>query len=529
MSSTRDSFRDQAWLIIAVVSCVLLVFAPSDRSLWIDEGWSARIIMAPGNLAQWWQMTLHDSAAMATQFGHSLTGFLLGQVFGYSEQGLRMANLVWALAGVAAFALAGRKLGLPWLPLVFAANPFVWFYIDEVRPYAMQLAGGSWMMLAFLSITSPDTPTHSRTLWTNVFWFSCFVVYSASVLGAFSIAAASCAAVAALVLSRQMPQKGVWISSAIWGVVLVALTAFHAYFVFIEGKGGAKQWTPGFLNAAFALYEMSGLMGFGPSRDAIRAAMKDGGLTGLGQLFLPYLFSIGAYLSILAVAAYGILKKTECHGTQRTQALQLSAIVALGLTFMLVAAHLTNWPFWGRHVSPLFPFAVVAFALGFATLGATGRIGAVVWIALMLGGSLHARFVRTGHTDDYRSAARVASEYISAGEIVWWSAETLTPNYYNVFPISAFEHQTIKQRLPAGPSSWPRIQANGFPQCYSVLGLSRTELAQLPTPKLVITSKPDAWDAAGNLRLWLAEAGFVAIDYYPAFQVWERPSNLRNP
>jgi len=523
MNTARDILRNQAWLIIAVMSCALLVLAPSDRSLWIDEGWSARIIMAPGNLSQWWQMTLHDSAAMATQFGHSLTGFLLGRGFGYTEQGLRMANLVWAFAGVAAFALAGKKLGLPWLPLVFATNPFVWFYVDEVRPYAMQIAAGSWMMLAFLYITSSDTPAHSRTLWTNIFWLSSFVAYSASVLGGFSIAAVCCVSVVTMVISRQMPQKGFWISSVIWVVLLAALTAFHAYFIFIEGKEGAKQWTPGLLNVAFALYEMSGLMGMGPSRDAIRATMKDCGLTGLGQLFLPYLFSIGACLAILAVAAYGILKKTEYHGAKRTQALQLSAVVILGLTLMLVGASLTNWPFWGRHVSPLFPFAIVALALGFASLRAIGRIGAVVWIVLMLGGSLHGRFVRTGHTDDYRSAARVASEYISAGKIVWWSAETLTPNYYNVFPASAFEHQTIKQHLPAGPSAWPRVQANGFPRCYSVLGLSQAELAQLPTPKLVITSKSDAWDPAGNVLLWLAEAGFVATDNYPAFQVWEKP------
>jgi hypothetical protein len=523
MNTARDILRNQAWLIIAVMSCALLVLAPSDRSLWIDEGWSARMIMAPGNLAQWWQMTLNDSAAMATQFGHSLTGFLLGRIFGYTELGLRMANLVWAFAGVAAFALAGRKLSLPWLPLIFAANPFVWFYVDEVRPYAMQIAGGSWMMLAFLHITSQETSAHSRTLWTNVFWLSCFIVYSASVLGAFSIAAACCVAVVALMISRQMPQKGFWISSGIWGVLLAALTAFHAYFIFIEGKEGAKQWTPGLLNVAFALYETSGLMGMGPSRDAIRAAMKDGGFTRLGQFFLPYLLSIGAYLAILAVATHGILKKSAYAGSKQAQALQMSAIVVLGLMFMLVAANLTNWPFWGRHVSPLFPFAVVALALGFAALGAIGRIGAVVWIALMLGGSLHGRFVRTGHTDDYRSAARVASEYISAGKVVWWSAETLTPNYYKVFPISAFEHQTIKQHLPAGPSAWPRKQADGLPQCYSVIGLSKTELDQLPAPDVVIASKPDAWDPAGNLRLWLAEAGFLATDNYPAFQVSERP------
>jgi hypothetical protein len=523
MSITPDAFRNQEWLVIALISCAVLVLAPSDRSLWIDEGWSARMIMAPGNLVQWWHMTLHDSAAMATQFGHSLTGFLLGHIFGYSEQGLRMANLVWAFAGVAAFALAGRKLGLPWLPLVFAVNPFVWFYVDEVRPYAMQLAGGSWMMLAFLYITSPDTPAHSRAFWTNVFWLSCFLVYSASVLGAFSIAAACCAAISALVISRQMPAKGVWISSAIWGVLLAALTAFHAYFIFIEGKEGAKQWTPGLLNVAFALYETSGLMGWGPARDAIRATVKEGGLEKLAQLFVPYLAGLVCYAAVLTLGAYGILKEVARHGVKRAPALWLCAVVVSGLIFMLIAASLANWPFWGRHVSPLLPFAAVALALGFSALGNLGRIGAGVWITLMLLASLHGRFLQPSHSDDYRSASRVAAEHIADGRVVWWSAETLTPNYYGVFPVTTFEHQTTKQSLPTGPSAWPRVQAAGKAHCYSVLGLSQAELAQLPAPHLVITSKTDAWDSSGELRRWLDKSIFVLMESYPAFQIWRRP------
>jgi hypothetical protein len=523
MSITKDVFRKPAWLAIAVVCGAILILAPSDRSLWIDEGWSARMIMAPGNLSQWWQMTLQDSAAMATQFGHSLTGLLLGKIFGYSEHGLRMANIVWAFAGVAAFALAGRKLGLPWLPLVFAANPFVWFYVDEVRPYAMQLAAGSWMMLAFLHITSPDTSAGSRTLWINIFWLSCFIVYAASVLGAFSIAAACCAAGAVWLFTRRVPQRGVWLSSVVWVVLLVCLTAFHAYFMFVESKEGSKQWTPGLMNVAFSIYEISGLIGWGPTRDAIRATVKEGGLEKLAQLFVPYLTGLTSYAAVLALGAYGIIKEVARDGLKRGPAAWLSAVVVAGLLFMLLAASLANWPFWGRHVSPLFPFAVVALALGFSALGNLGRIGAGAWITLMLLASLHGRFLQPGHSDDYRSASRVAAKHIAAGQVVWWSAETLTPNYYGVFPVSTFEHQLTKESLPAGPSAWPRSEAAGHTHCYSVLSLSQAELAQLPAPHAVITSKPDAWDSSGELRRWLEKSNFVLTESYPAFQIWTRP------
>lgn len=523
MSSALGIFRKNAWLAIAVVSGAALILAPSDRSLWIDEGWSARMIMAPADLSQWWQMTLHDSAAMATQFGHSLTGFLLGRIFGYSEHSLRMANIVWAFAGVAAFALAGRKLGLSWLPLVFAANPFVWFYVDEIRPYAMQLAAGSWMMLAFLHITSPETSVGNRTLWVNVFWLSCLIVYAASVLGAFSIAAACCVAGAVLLFTRQVPRRGFWLSCAIWVVLLASLTAFHAYFIFVEGKEGAKQWNPGLMNVAFSVYEISGLMGWGPNRDAIRAAVKEGGLEKLASLFVPYLAGLVCYAAVLALGTYGILKQVTQNGVKRAPALWLSAVAVSGLIFMFFAASLANWPFWGRHVSPLFPFAAVALALGFSALGNLGRISAGVWVVMMLVGSLHGRFIQKDHSDDYRAASRVAAMHLAKSQVVWWSAETLTPNYYGVFPASAHGRKAGQEHLALGPSAWPRPTANAEPLCYSVVGLSLAELEQLPPPNIVVASKPDAWDASGDLKEWLEISGFSVSASYPAFQIWSKP------
>ena len=522
MNFFRDTFCRYTWLIIAVISATLLMLAPSNRSLWIDEGWSARIIMAPGNLAQLWQMILHDSAGMPAQLGHSFMGFLLGGILGYSEHSLRVANLVWAFAGVAAFTFAGKKLGISWLPLAFAANPFVWFYVDEIRPYAMQLAAGSWMMVSFLYFISVNISASSRTLWTNVFWFSSFVAYAASALGGFSIAAACCAALAALFFAKQFPLRGVWLSSVIWVILLSTLTAFYSYFIFMKGAGASKQWSPSLMNVAFAFYEISGIMGLGPSRDAIRAAAKAGGLESLTQLFIPYIGGLAAYTAVLGIAAYGIMKKSACASSTSKCALWLSIVVVLGLMLMLIGASLANWPFWGRHVAPLFPFASVAFALGFSALGTVGRIGAGIWITLMLLGSLHGRFIQTGQSDDYRSASQIAAEHVSAGQVVWWSADTLTPNYYKLFPASIFDQQKMKLSLPDGPSTWPRMKTNTIPLCYSVLGLSQEKLAQLPTPHLVITSKPDIWDPSGEIRMWLINANFVVTDNYPSFQVWRK-------
>jgi hypothetical protein len=298
---------------------------------------------------------------------------------------------------------------------------------------------------------------------------------------------------------------------------------FHAYFIFVEGNAGSRLWSPGIMNVAFAIYEMSGLMGWGPSRDIIRAAAKGGGLAALLQCFIPYLLGLAGYSAVLLIAAYGVLKKSACNNSARVHPIWLAAVFLLGLIFMLSAASLADWPFWGRHVSPLFPFGAVAVALGFSQIGLTGRIGAAMWITLMVFSSIQGRFFQASDTDDYRSASRVAAEHAANGKVVWWSADPTTPNYYHIHPIHTFEHQKTTEFIPTGPSTWPRLETNGTANCYSVLVLSRSELEQLPFPDIVITSKPDMWDTSGELNKFLIENNLMVFESFPGFQIWEKP------
>ena len=241
------------------------------------------------------------------------------------------------------------------------------------------------------------------------------------------------------------------------------------------------------------------------------------------QCFIPYLLGLTAYSAVLLIAAYGVLKKSACYNSARVHPIWLAAVFLSGLILMLTAASLANWPFWGRHVSPLFPFGAVAVALGFSQIGLAGRIGAVVWIALMVFSSIQGRFFQASNTDDYRTASHIAAEHSAKGQVVWWSADLTTPNYYHIHPTHTLKHQKTTEFLPVGQSAWPRLETKGTANCYSVLALSRGELEHLPFPYIVITSKPDMWDASGEMHKFLTDKNFSVFESFPGFQIWKKP------
>jgi hypothetical protein len=72
------------------------------------------------------------------------------KVFGSGEIALRAVNLFWILPGLIALWLALARQPRLQLAvfLVTICNPFVWYYLNETRPYAMQI--GASLFLAAL-------------------------------------------------------------------------------------------------------------------------------------------------------------------------------------------------------------------------------------------------------------------------------------------------------------------------------------------------------------------------------------------
>src|SRR5258708_9110434 len=71
------------------------------------------------------------------------------KMFGASEWALRAANIPWFVAAIAIFtgAFAGPRRWA--MGLVALCCPFAWYYLNEARPYAIQL-GASMVVFAAL-------------------------------------------------------------------------------------------------------------------------------------------------------------------------------------------------------------------------------------------------------------------------------------------------------------------------------------------------------------------------------------------
>ncbi len=63
---------------------------------------------------------------------------------------MRAGNLLWGALALGAMYRVGRRLKLPWLPLLLAIQPYFWFYMNEARPYALEIACGSWLLAALV-------------------------------------------------------------------------------------------------------------------------------------------------------------------------------------------------------------------------------------------------------------------------------------------------------------------------------------------------------------------------------------------
>ena len=137
---------------VVVAAFVVMSFvAISSRSFWIDEAATAVQAMQP-TLGSWWQLLVQEKTAHLQMPLYMLYIWGCEKLFGSGEWTLRLANLPWFVAGAVAFILAfppGTGAG-PSRPAWSLLCPFAWYYLDEARPYAMQL-GASLLAVASLA------------------------------------------------------------------------------------------------------------------------------------------------------------------------------------------------------------------------------------------------------------------------------------------------------------------------------------------------------------------------------------------
>ena len=499
----------------------VMLVAITGESFWIDEFWNAYFISLPS------VQTLAD--ALLAPYGsqtplHFVYGYAWGQVFPSGELSLRLSNLPLFLLGQAAlyWGLQAYPRRLAYTMLVVSAvHPMVWQYANELRPYVMIYAGAEMILAYLLHIHALEHgDQRDTTVALAVFVFGSVMLFGASLLGAFWVAAA-CAYVAYFhhrVLGwRRLLGRGPLL-------LLLALVLFSglliAYYLrsLLSGGGASRLASTTPATVLFAGYELLGLSGLGPSRLELREA----GAAALG----PFGLALGAAaVPILAALVTGLREAGRRLGSQR-----LLLLVGLGLlpvAIVILAGFVMHWRVLGRHLMAALPLLNLLLALGLVRWceRRAGRVRpepapwtcavTVACLLALVSSALSLRLSDRHRKDDYLAAATLAKTEIAAGKRVWWAADALGARYYQLPGEFDYMGELTNQHQPYACLDQAGVQA--------VSGASAQCLDTLLLPDVVILSKPETFDQSGAIAAYLKRKQYRQTQVLPAFTVW-RPA-----
>jgi len=465
---------------ICLLALAVGLLAITRQSFWMDEGSTVIRAMMP-DIASWWNLSLHLGGSDVQMPVYMFTVWAWEKTGANTEYLLRLVNLPWILLGAAAL------MRVRWWPVVFLASPFVWYYAGELRPYAMQIAGGAvaaWAMLRVAEST-PDGQSQWRGLHA--------AAGAALLLVAGSLSAAIWAVglwLGVLILRPDwLLKKGFWLRILPWLLPIGTLCGFYLYTV-MEGYRATSSGGGGLLGMIYGFYELIGLSGLGPGRSELRADPLS---------LLKWLPLVVPGALLLAVAwGLGISR----WATRSTRRQQVAVALAVGVPLLALAAVglLMDFRVLGRHLSPMLPAVLLPIALalesGIARKSIRSTVLAVLAFFFMLASALSLRFFDQHARDDYRSAANLALDAMAAGRTVVWSADMNCARFY------AYQR---------GGMEWVnRIQKweTGRP-------------ASLFFVHMVVINRPDVYALSQHHRNAL-EADFTPTDHPPrGFEIWK--------
>jgi len=481
------------WLLL--LACAAVCVALSSQSFWIDETESALKAAAP-TFHAWWQGLYNEGDSNIQLPLYMLYIWGLGRLIPISELSLRAANIPFFFLGFFAIHhFLRRRQGLRSAALlIYCVHPFVWYYLDEARPYLMQLSGA---MLAagalFAALDLPGEPLQPSWWW--LYGAGLFIMCGSGMLGI-----PWAAAITLLLIVRR---PGFLQSTFRQGLpalllfipLLACLTLYFAWTVKQGFRNGETGSSPA--SIPFVFYEDLGFNGLGPGRADMRARSL--------HVFLPYI----APACILGIPlCYALARAAAVRfGLSSSKFLAICLAVCLPAGFVFALGFAKGFLVLGRHMTPLFPFVLCAVAFSISHLwrrrNLLDRAAAVLIVIALAISSLEIRFASRHQKDDYKDAAAIAIAALAQSEDVWWVADPVAGEYYSV-PVS----QTPDSPAPATALYlWKALPA---------------DLVPLPPPTLVVLSKPDIFDTNSAVLNYLKQNNYTQFQTLPAFTLWKK-------
>jgi hypothetical protein len=361
----------------------------------------------------------------------------------------------------------------------------------------LQIAASAWLLYA-LVVFHGEKGAGSRWAWALA--LSSVATCGSIMLGVITFICVLGIMVFTAFRHRWIPTRAAWVPLTLAFLALSGLGIFYLASL-LRGAGGARYWQPGFANIAFATFELAGASGFAPARHAIRDLAKEHQTLTLAlRVGLPLLILLSLQLFLVWKAGWRRMRPED-----RYLFASCLAICTLSAGALMLLSILAAWPFWGRHLAPIFPFLVLVIA--FSARGATeglksGRLGFGLLLGLWLTSSLLVRYSPAHQRDDYRSATQYARNAVNDGQRVWWVAAEIGAWYY---------------QLPLEPITSPG-------QVIDAANLSGDKVTQALPPDVIIVTKPDLCDIHGTARDFIGSHGYQVVCVFPAFTIYRKPN-----
>jgi hypothetical protein len=487
------------WIVLAGAVAVTLC-AVDNRSLWIDEAGSAVLASEP-SFVRFVGSMFQEGGSTAQMPLHGIYAWLWIRMFGISEVCLRLSNLPWFLMGTAALCVYWPRRTAPFLILVTFFSPFLWYYLNEFRPYAMGWAGASMIVAPLYAQLDSCGRQEARRVpvfpWT--LGAGLVVLAASSMLGALWCVGAI------LAWFWTLPRKGYRDTSrSSWGAItatacILCLLAVYYLLTLRMGSRGAAVGRTGIKEVAFAVYELIGMLGLGPGRLELRAT--SGAALGQARYFVPVgAAAVGLALVVVRSALHSRPWRIPRHAV-------FWILLASPATVLIGVGMVMDFRVLGRHFTPgvLLFSALLAYGLDlmWRSRHLLQRAGVCVLLGVLAFSCAQVRLAPRHAKDDYRKAAALAKDASRSGLTVWWAADVSAARYYRIEFPDAPDVAVPGRILPV---------RNTVPESPD----------DQPPPSLMILSKEDLFDATGSLRDYAIMQGFVCVDSFPAFTVWAR-------
>lgn len=454
-------------------------FAISRDSFWMDEAGGAFRALIP-DLGGWWKMTLHMGGSDAQMPAYMLSLWAWARAFDQSEFAFRAINLIWLVVLVLPF----RNLRL-W-PLVCLLSPFVFTYLGELRPYLMQMAAAALAAAGLGRVTAGREEEEGGFAGLHLLFLGCLLLCLSSLtaaIWAFGVG------VALLILRPAWLRQGAfWARALPWIIGAAAVGGYYTFTIF-KGYRAATAGEGGLLSVGFGLYEMLGLAGLGPDRNAIRSSPA------VIIRWLPLILPAFAVIT----AAWWLGIRDWIKEQPRKVLIALGLALGIPLAILLFSSVFFGFRILGRHLSP----AIVVLLLPLARcleLGLQGRrlplaAGGAAML-LWLGSCLVLRLDPRHAKDDYRSATAMAYELFKDDRRIWWMADMNAPRYY------------VYRR-------------DGMPAVDAIQPWETSPPASLAFTDYVFLNRPDLRLPGRDHREVLSKAKFKLVEQFSGFEVWK--------